>query len=343
MPASLSRQLSLLLLLTAGVSAADTVEVVVNHRALIGRLPPISVNVQILEPIAGFELRLKRSDGKDLLIRGGGQPGQTRVLELNQPEGKFSYVGELKVNLPEGSTGTIPMQFDAELFAPLRMTLEKSDVDLLGRKATFRLSRPADRAKVSVLMDTGRMAMDEEVKFKGDAPETPLTISWPEAPGKVMKIAIQAYDTSTFFTGVELYPWRVDIPHEEVHFDSGKWAVREEEENKLDKSLNLIAEELRKYGRLADIKLFIAGHTDTVGPKPYNRNLSLHRAKAIGTYFRKRGLKIPIFFDGLGEEALLQPTPDETDELTNRRAEYILAIEAPAPANLPVALKWRKL
>jgi outer membrane protein OmpA-like peptidoglycan-associated protein len=343
MPASSCRKTFLLTLLTAATASADTVDVVVNHRALIGRPPPLSVNVHILEPIAGFELKLKRSDGKDVVIRGGGQPGQTRVLELNQPEGKFSYTGELKINLPDASTGKIPMQFDAELFAPLRMKLEKTDVDLEGRKATFRLSRPAEKAKVSVLMDTGRMAMDEEVMFKGEPADTPLTVSWPEANGKVMKISIQAYDTSTFFTGVELYPWRIDIPHEEIHFDSGKWVVREQEETKLDSSLNLIAEELRKYGRLADIKLYIAGHTDTVGPKPYNRNLSVNRAKAIGGYFRKRGLKIPVFYDGLGEEALLQPTADEVDEKKNRRAEYILAIEPPSSANLPVALKWRKL
>ena len=43
--------------------------------------------MHIEEPIAGFELKLERGDGKQVRVKGGGKPGVTRALPLEQPEG----------------------------------------------------------------------------------------------------------------------------------------------------------------------------------------------------------------------------------------------------------------
>lgn len=84
------------------------------------------------------------------------------------------------------------------------------------------------------------------------------------------------------------------------------------------------------------------GHTDTVGKTDDNRELSLKRAKSIASYFRQRGLKVPVFYEGFGEQSLAVPTPDETAEAANRRAEYIIAVEDPSLTNAPFAPRWRK-
>ena len=60
----------------ATASFADAVNISVSSGVAMGKGQP-SVNVQILEPIAGFILNLKRSDGKDVEIRGGGKVGLT--------------------------------------------------------------------------------------------------------------------------------------------------------------------------------------------------------------------------------------------------------------------------
>jgi outer membrane protein OmpA-like peptidoglycan-associated protein len=185
--------------------------------------------------------------------------------------------------------------------------------------------------------------MNEEVPFHGEPAGTPLTVEWPESSGKVLKIAIKAYDTETFFDGVELFPWQIDIPHQEVNFDTGKWDVRPSEKSKLEDSYSKIQDAVLKYGTLAKIKLFIAGHTDTVGTNESNRTLSLNRARSIGSYLRNRGISIPIQYEGFGEEALLVPTPDNTDEEKNRRAEYIISVENPVTKSAPFAPNWRKL
>jgi outer membrane protein OmpA-like peptidoglycan-associated protein len=98
-----------------------------------------------------------------------------------------------------------------------------------------------------------------------------------------------------------------------------------------------------RYGRFASLRLYILGHTDTVGATEANRELSLQRARSIAAYFRKRGVRLPIFYEGFGEQAPRVVTPDETAEAANRRAEYIIAVEDPVLTHAPFTPRWRKL
>ncbi len=328
--------------LFAAAARADSVEVSVKPRALLGQGLP-SVQIHIVEPIAGFELKLKRSDGKDFSFRGGGKPGVTRNIDLAQPEGKFSYTGELIVNLPKGGTGSMPLQFDGELYGPLRLTLDTVREDVEKGKVYFKLSRPISKAHLMVLTENGDKALDDDINFNEEAAGTRLSLDLPKTDSHILKIDVKAYDALGFFTGFELYPWQIDIPHEDVNFDSGKWDVRMDEAPKLDKAYQAIADSLAKYGRWADVKLYLVGHTDTVGSSESNRTLSLNRARSIGSYFRKKGVRVPVFYEGYGEQALLVGTGDEKDEPKNRRAQYILSVEPPSLGNAPFPPNWRKL
>ncbi|TSC22769.1 OmpA family protein [Corallococcus sp. Z5C101001] len=321
---------------------AEAIRVSLEGRAALGEgLPALVIHIE--EPITGFEVKLKRSDGKAVELKGGGKPGVTRRLPLEQPEGKFHYEGELTVRFPDGAEpGAMPLAFDTELYGPLKLEVRREDVDVAGRTLRFTLSRPAAKTEVTVLMDTGKTAFAGDVDFKGAPAGTPLEVKWLPAEGQVMRIRLRAYDTSDFYTGVDLYPWQVDIPHEEVGFASGRSDVPPAEKGKLDASYKSIADALNKYGRWASLRLYVLGHTDTVGKSDDNRELSLKRAKSIASYFRQRGLKVPVFYEGFGEQSLAVPTPDETAEAANRRAEYIIAVEDPSLTNAPFAPRWRK-
>jgi outer membrane protein OmpA-like peptidoglycan-associated protein len=89
------------------------------------------------------------------------------------------------------------------------------------------------------------------------------------------------------------------------------------------------------------MKLYIAGHTDTVGDSPKNRKLALDRAVAIARYFKKQGIAIPIAVAGFGEDVLKVKTADNTDERGNRRADYVLGPAAGAPPFKGPYLKTR--
>ncbi|MEW5739956.1 MAG: OmpA family protein [Myxococcota bacterium] len=330
-------------LLLSSLARADAVDLSVNNRTMVGKGLP-NVRVHILEPIAGFRLKLESSAGKKLDVKGGGKPGVTRVIDLPQDEGIVTWKGELTINLPRGETAAMPLEFETQLVGPLKFLFDKNkDVDLPGRKVSFRLNQVAVKAELKVLMDTGSYAFDGEIPFDNPAPGSTLTVTWPEAKGQVMKIFLRAHTTTGQYDGVELTPWQIDIPHEEVNFDSAKWDIRPEEQPKLDKSYALIAEAVQKFGSLATLRLYVAGHTDTVGGTQYNRGLSLNRARSIAQYFRKKGLSIAVYYEGFGEEALAVGTPDETEEAKNRRAEYLITIDEPRPKSVPFTPRWQRL
>jgi OmpA-OmpF porin, OOP family len=76
---------------------------------------------------------------------------------------------------------------------------------------------------------------------------------------------------------------------------------------------------------LVSYRFRIEGHTDTVGTRPYNRELSDRRATAVVDYLatnfhvdRSRMEAI-----GMGEDGLLVPTPDQTPEQRNRRVQVV--------------------
>jgi outer membrane protein OmpA-like peptidoglycan-associated protein len=95
------------------------------------------------------------------------------------------------------------------------------------------------------------------------------------------------------------------------------------------------------------VRLYIAGHTDTVGPSAKNRKLSLARAQAIATYFRSKGLAVSIAVAGFGEDVPKVKTADNTDERANRRADYVIGPAAGQPpfggAYLKAKATWSQL
>ncbi len=333
----------LLAALLSSLALADSVNVALTNKAIKGKGLP-AVHVEILEPIAGFKLTLARDGGKPQEWKGGGKPGVTRHIELTQPDGVAKWAGELVINLPNGTTGTMPLEFDTELVGPLTLDMDKDkDADFAHRTLYFTLNQPIAKAHLKVLMDTGVAVIDDDIPFDGEVAGTKLKVTWPEGKGQVFKIDLRAYAKSGQYIGVELTKWEVAIPHDDVNFASGKWDISAEDALKLDASLKLVLDAVEKYGQLAPIKLYILGFTDTVGPTASNRTLSLNRARSIGAWFRKRGVRIPVFFVGVGEEALLVGTADEQDEPRNRRALYIISLEEPTATNVPFQLKWQPL
>ncbi len=338
----MQRTMLLVCTLLSGAALADAVDVSVDARVMKGAQPAVQVNV--LESIAGFHLVLEGSGGEKLDVKGGGRPGTTRSLLLpHKAEGQVHWKGELTVNAPNAMVSSMALEFDTEVVGRLKLEVKNEDIDVAHRRLAFSANHAVTKAHLKVLTESGALAVDDDVPFEAARPGTKLTVTWPETSSRVMTVDVRAFDQAGLYDSVEVTQWQVDIPHEEVNFDSGKWDVRDDEKAKLEASYELIAEAVEKYGALANLKLYIVGHTDTVGANAANRTLSLNRARAIGAWLRKKGLRLPVLYEGFGEEALLVQTADETAEPKNRRAEYIIAIDSPAPGNMPFPPKWQKL
>ncbi len=214
--------------------------------------------------------------------------------------------------------------------AKLKLNVDRSKVDLERHRLEVTMNRRAQQVVVKVYDEEGALITEETAQFNGKPAGSPLVVQWKQSSGrKIAKVEVYGYDMDDNWVGIAMIPWSVTIPHEEVLFETDRAAIASAEVPKLTDSLERITSAVARYQELGSIQLFIAGHTDTVGTAAYNMDLSRRRAQAIAAWFVKRGLTIPVAFEGFGESSPLVKTGDEVDEPKNRRVDYILAIEPP--------------
>jgi outer membrane protein OmpA-like peptidoglycan-associated protein len=232
--------------------------------------------------------------------------------------------------------------------APFHVTYDADHLDLDRRVLQFQMSRPAGSAELVAIGEDGQQLGTGTASYDRAPPGTWLAVSWTQpADARVLKLQLRAVAAEGLVTRVELIPWSVTIDHEDVNFATRSAAIEPGEEAKLDASLARIAEVVKRSERFVKMQLYVAGHTDTVGPPGKNLALSLDRARAIAAYFRRKGLALPILYAGFGEQVLRVSTPDETDERKNRRADYVIAPRgAPPPFKGPylkARVSWKQL
>jgi flagellar motor protein MotB len=211
----------------------------------------------------------------------------------------------------------------------LQIEIDKSKVDLAAHKLEATLNHPAAKVRIKVMGMSGAVLAEVEKEFGGAAPGTVLTMTWsPSSEEDVGRIEVWGYDTDQFYVGKAIMPWNMDIVHDEVNFETDSDVIRASEAPKLEAARTVIFQRIQKYPDAKPL-FFIVGHTDTVGSTEHNLQLSRRRAKAIASWFRAHGLKIPVAYEGLGKAGQLVKTADQVDEPRNRRVQYILAAEPP--------------
>jgi outer membrane protein OmpA-like peptidoglycan-associated protein len=231
--------------------------------------------------------------------------------------------------------------------ATLKVAVDKGKVDLKAHRLEVKMSRPAGKVKITVYSESNAVLADDEQDFSGRPGGTPLIVTWnPSSDDAVGKIELRAYDAQGNWVGVEIAPWFVNIPHDDVNFRTDSSEIDAAEVPKVEAAFAKIEEALGKdkaSGRMhAGITLYIAGHTDTVGSPTHNFKLSQDRARSIAAWFRKRGVKVPISYEGFGETSLAVKTADNIDEVKNRRADYILS-DGPPTLSSTFHPSWKRI
>jgi len=223
----------------------------------------------------------------------------------------------------------------------VKVTVDRAKVNLAGHTLEVSLSRPAEKVHLKVLGESGAVLAERDISFGGAPAGTPLTCSWtPSTSEAVARIEVIGFATDGYWAGVAITPWTAEIPHEEVSFTTDSDVIRASEVPKLEASLRAIAAVVAKHSELGG-RLYIVGHTDTVGSAEHNFDLSRRRARSIGSWFKQHGARVAVAYEGFGEAALRVRTADEVDEPRNRRVDYVVAAE---PPSLPHAsLAWHGL
>lgn len=330
----MKRVLSLLCIsLAAGPARADPVDLQLRSSVLYGKEKPALI-LTVNQALADAKIDFVRSDGKKMVAHSGRlKVGAVHEFILDAPVGTHTFEGDLSVTFTDGSTSSMPLSLQVEVAAGFGIDVPEEKVDLEAGTAELTLTRAAGYCDHEVLVEDQPVRRGR-TEFSGEPAGTGLTVSWRTFAndGMTLKITIDCHDADRVFeTGIELYPWKLEIPHQEIEFDSGKWEIKPDELPKLTEAYTEIKKAIDRFGRwIKGVKLFVAGHTDTVGGNDYNRDLSLKRARAIAGHFRDRGVRIPIIYAGFGEDEPAVPTPDETAAQANRRADYVIRVTTPA-------------
>jgi OOP family OmpA-OmpF porin len=104
---------------------------------------------------------------------------------------------------------------------------------------------------------------------------------------------------------------------EGVHFDNDMATLRADATAELDKTVA----ELKEWG---DVKVEIAGHTDSNGTDEHNMTLSNHRAEAVRKYLVDHGIAADrLTVKGYGEANPVADNETEAGRAQNRRVELV--------------------
>ena len=217
----------------------------------------------------------------------------------------------------------------------LKLDIRSEDIDVQNRTIYFRLGTVARTAEIDVFSPDGELMYEGSKQYDPHEPGTRLSIDWPYLAdrGENFRIELKFIDTEGYWVTFQVIRFYLEVPHEDIAFETAKWDITEKEEPKLVEPLKLLKDAVAKYAKLMDVKLYVAGHTDTVGKAAANQLLSEQRANSIARYFIQHGLKgIPIFVRGFGEGALAVKTKDNVANASNRRAQYIISTFTPEVA-----------
>ena len=233
---------------------------------------------------------------------------------------------------------TIPMEYSYG--GQLEVDLSRASADVERRTVTVAVSHPVDRAEITTYGARKAVLGQSEVEL-GTGPGN-IDIPWGGEPGEVVLLDVTLHGGNAW-AGFTYSPWFLDIPHEDVLFESNSADIPSAETFKLQHTLKQLQDVLDKYGSVVPVKLYIAGCTDTVGAAAHNRDLSRRRARSIATWLRHNGYDMPIYYHGFGESLLAVRTGDGVDEGRNRRALYMVGANPPPLGSGIPSVQWSQL
>jgi outer membrane protein OmpA-like peptidoglycan-associated protein len=338
---------TLVMALAAAPAAAQPVSFQIKADVPAGKRPLLRVRAD--QAIKDLRVELERDDGKRFSSRRGRLArGQTASFPIGDgAAGRARYSGTISARIGDRRWSR-ELTFETLVRGSVTISYDLDHLYLDRCVLEFKVSRPAASAELEVFGEDGTEIGSGSARYQNKPPGTWLPIKWRQPRGKrVMKMRLRVVADNGLTSTVELFPWSVRVDHEDVNFPTGSAEIRPGERDKLDDSLAKIRAIVKRSGRFMKMKLYIAGHTDTVGSAADNRRLSRDRARAIARYFRRKGLSIPIAVAGFGEQVLAVKTPDNTDNAANRRADYVLGPAGGAPpfkgAYRAVRAGWKEL
>jgi len=285
-------------------------------------------------------VQIEAGEGRWEFERSGLSAGEQAQFFWDRNPAVTEAIATIRVDFADGYVEAVQVPVEYSYAGRLEVDLSRAVADLDKKTLAVGVNQAIERAEIKAI-GAHQVVLDQRTVSVDDGPGM-ISIPWMGDPSKVVLLDVTLH-TSNAWSGFTYSPWFVDIPHEDVVFETGQWAISPSEEPKLVALMAELDDLIDKYGRVVPVKLYIGGCTDTVGDSTSNASLSRNRARSIGEWLKGRGLNIPVFYYGYGESWLAVSTGDGVDNVLNRRAVYMVgANPPPASAGVPTA-SWSPL
>lgn len=293
----------------------------------------ITPSADIKEIKIGIDANGKHYD----FVKTGEPAGQEMAFSWKADPNATMVNAEIYAVFSDGYVAEAIMPMEFSYGAGLTVDYASVKADRQKEEISVRVSQQVQTAEI-VAYGAEKKVLDQQTLSLNAGPGE-IVLPWVGGVRDTVLIDVTLRNADSF-AGFTYSPWYLDIPHQDVLFESNAYIIDESEEWKLESTLKELQEVLRKYGSVVPVKLYIAGCTDTVGDASHNKKLSNQRAKAISDWLRGHGYDAPIYYYGFGESLQAVKTGDGVDESANRRVLYIVTSDT--QPDLP-SVSWRQL
>lgn len=155
-------------------------------------------------------------------------------------------------------------------------------------------------------------AKDEALKAQE---ETIMSIKRPEIVRDTVLVTRIQHDTIVVNTITYVPNEIITTLHGDALFDTASDVINPEDYGQLEGVVNWLKEN-------PDVGIIVEGHTDNVGGKDFNLNLSLRRAQSVKTFLVRRGIRPSLItIEGYGYTRPVADNNTEEGRRQNRRVE----------------------
>ncbi len=299
-----------------------------------------------------FQSPASMSDAQVLIERQDGQrirrsvgdvdSGDSIEVTFKQSAGTHRYTGKLSGLGDDDQSMSFNFQMEVTLGSEFTVDLLRDEVDLGARTVPVYAHQPVESLQLRITDGDDQPAVDETRPMNGQSGR--IEVQWQEEVDEVSQLQIEFHDRHGSWYRHTIQPIQVRIPEQIISFETGSATIDTDDIHKLRTTFGKIGDILDEHEEFrSELRLYVAGYTDTVGSAQNNLVLSERRARSIAQWFRQQGVDIPIYYQGFGQEVLAVDTPDQTEEKRNRRAVYIIANTPPAQSRDIPRSNWKRL
>jgi outer membrane protein OmpA-like peptidoglycan-associated protein len=322
----------------SAVAHAGALEIGYASKIETGQSPTMMITSK--QPIIDLQVTIEYGDDMKRHRFDDISAGTTQSISWERDTNVTSAMAYILAEFSDNSEEEMQVAIHYTYGGGLSVDLSEASADLEEHTLSVNVTSFVEYVEV-IAWGAGKEQLDSQTFSVQDGPGK-ITIPWVGRASEVVLLDITLHNTSGW-AGFTFSPWFLDIPHDDVHFDTNTANIPTAEEYKLFATLKELNDVIVKYGEIVPVKLYIAGCTDTVGDKASNKGLSERRARAIAKWLRGHGYTMPIYYYGFGESLLAVPTPDSTENSRNRRALYMVGANPPPTGSGVPSVRWRAL